>query len=107
MTVWLLGLFSDLLACDIVGVHAIIFVTVFFILRRFQKRISSFPLWQLVFVMGALLFFSAVMQYFLYLLVGASSSFYWVLQSFFVNLLAWVVLYMMTSYFKQQWQPLY
>ena len=107
ISVWMLGLFLDLLTSDVFGVHAVVFVLVFFVIRRLHRWLFGLPLWQMTIVVGALLFVSLLIQSLLHAMVGVPTDFWVLFFSIFNNLLVWMLMYLTILRFKKPYPTLF
>ena len=107
VSVWFIGLFLDLLLSDVVGVHAIVFAIIFFVIRRLHRWISGLPLWQMAIVVCVLLIGGMLTQALLHSLVGISTHFWILCLSIFTNVLVWLLMYATVVRYKKRYQIVY
>lgn len=107
VSVWFIGLFLDLLVSDVVGVHAIIFATVFFLIRRLHRWLSGLPLWQMAIVVCVLLIGGMLTQALLHALVGITTHFWVLCLSIFSNVWVWLLMYITVVRYKKRYQIVY
>ena len=105
--VWCLGLFQDLLVGDVLGLHAAIFVLIFFIVRRLHAWLSGLPLWQTLMAVWLASSVSLLLQYWVQSMLGLSTTFMIQFSLVFINGLLWLVIHWIMSSFIKKYQPLY
>lgn len=92
---WCIGLYTDLLLGTILGLHALLFVSVAYVIQRFLSVVRALPVWQKLLGLGFLTAASIFIQGLL-LQFMAIAEFHWMLLlPTLTTMLVWPFLYML------------
>jgi rod shape-determining protein MreD len=91
---WCIGLFQDMLVTTPLGMYAIVYLVVGFLLSRMSSRLSQYPLWQQLVVVSVATVFQIICVFIVMNMAHQSISLWVLLPSIVVNCLIWRLLFL-------------
>ena len=92
ISVFIIGLLVDLSVGSVLGLHAMIYTLILFIVLRWRKILSALPIWQQGLVVALLVLLFNCLQWVVYIQIGLSMSAWYWLSPWVAGYLIWPLL---------------